>query len=81
MKSVSTALVGLSQWVMSLEKFYRVNRIVKPKRDTLAVADREFTEVINKPAPPLLILALPSSSPYLYPCRQPSPSPYQGLLY
>ena len=44
-KSLSKALVGLCQWVIALEKFYRVNRIVKPKKEMLVVAEREFNEV------------------------------------
>eukprot|EP01012_Entosiphon_sulcatum_P008694 TRINITY_DN14772_c0_g1_i1.p1 TRINITY_DN14772_c0_g1~~TRINITY_DN14772_c0_g1_i1.p1 ORF type:complete len:4302 (+),score=681.03 TRINITY_DN14772_c0_g1_i1:35-12907(+) len=43
-KSLSMALVGLCQWVIAVEKFYRVNKIVKPKKELLTVAQREYAD-------------------------------------
>eukprot|EP01012_Entosiphon_sulcatum_P032727 TRINITY_DN4157_c0_g1_i1.p1 TRINITY_DN4157_c0_g1~~TRINITY_DN4157_c0_g1_i1.p1 ORF type:complete len:4195 (-),score=848.52 TRINITY_DN4157_c0_g1_i1:38-11479(-) len=45
-KALSQALVGLCQWVIALDKFYRVNKVVKPKKETLAIAEKEYGEAM-----------------------------------
>ena len=41
-KDVSQALVGITQWVIAMEVYYRVSLIVKPKQKRLAEADAQF---------------------------------------
>ena len=43
MKTLSSAMVGLCQWVIALEKFYRVHKIVKPKKEMYEDADKEYS--------------------------------------
>ena len=40
-KNLSSALVGLCQWVIAVEKFYRANKIVKPKKEMLRQAEAD----------------------------------------
>jgi dynein heavy chain len=42
MRDVSQALVGVTQWVLAIETYYRVVKIVRPKQLKLADAEREF---------------------------------------
>jgi len=46
-KSVSTALVGLCSWVLAMDKYYRVNKVVKPKKAMLAEAEAEFAAAMS----------------------------------
>eukprot|EP00658_Telonema_sp_P-2_P084456 TRINITY_DN9378_c0_g1_i3.p1 TRINITY_DN9378_c0_g1~~TRINITY_DN9378_c0_g1_i3.p1 ORF type:complete len:1690 (+),score=414.28 TRINITY_DN9378_c0_g1_i3:40-5109(+) len=41
-KDVSQALVGVTQWVIAMETYYRVLKIVLPKRQKLALAEGEY---------------------------------------
>jgi len=31
--------MNLAKWVFAMDKFYRVNKVVKPKKEQLAVAE------------------------------------------
>jgi len=38
LKNVSSVAMNLAKWVFAMDKFYRVNKIVKPKKAQLAIA-------------------------------------------
>ena len=41
-KDISAALVGICQWVVAMEVFYRVYKIVKPKKQQYAAAEATY---------------------------------------
>eukprot|EP00668_Euglena_longa_P039207 GGOE01050460.1.p1 GENE.GGOE01050460.1~~GGOE01050460.1.p1 ORF type:complete len:2722 (-),score=1086.70 GGOE01050460.1:98-8140(-) len=46
-KNLSIALVGLCQWVLAVEKFYRANKVVKPKKELLRSAENDLSEAMT----------------------------------
>lgn len=39
--------MNLAKWVFAMDKFYRVNKIVKPKKEQLAVAEQKYADVMK----------------------------------
>lgn len=39
--------MNLAKWVFAMDKFYRVNKIVKPKKEQLAVAEAKYADVMK----------------------------------
>ena len=46
LKNVSGVCMNLAKWVFAMDKFYKVNKIVIPKKEQLAVAEKEYAEVM-----------------------------------
>ena len=47
LKKVSTVAMNLAKWVFAMDKFYRVNKIVKPKKEQLKVAEEKYESVMK----------------------------------
>lgn len=47
MKNVSAVAMNLAKWVHAMDKFYRVNLVVKPKKAQLAVAEEKYAGVMK----------------------------------
>lgn len=39
--------MNLAKWVFAMDKFYRVNKIVKPKKEQLAIAEQKYADVMK----------------------------------
>ena len=39
--------MNLAKWVFAMDKFYRVNKVVKPKKEQLAVAEQKYADVMK----------------------------------
>lgn len=39
--------MNLAKWVFAMDKFYRVNKIVKPKKEQLKVAEEKYESVMK----------------------------------
>ena len=47
LKNVSAVAMNLAKWVHAMDKFYRVNKIVKPKKEQLAIAEEKYASVMK----------------------------------
>lgn len=47
LKKVSAVAMNLAKWVFAMDKFYRVNKIVKPKKEQLKVAEEKYEAVMK----------------------------------
>ena len=47
LKTVSSVAMNLAKWVFAMDKFYKVNKIVKPKKEQLAVAEEKYSSVMK----------------------------------
>jgi dynein heavy chain len=47
LKKVSAVAMNLAKWVFAMDKFYRVNKIVKPKKQQLKVAEEKYESVMK----------------------------------
>lgn len=47
LKKVSAVAMNLAKWVFAMDKFYRVNKIVKPKKEQLKVAEEKYESVMK----------------------------------
>lgn len=47
LKNVSAVAMNLAKWVHAMDKFYRVNLVVKPKKAQLAVAEEKYAGVMK----------------------------------
>jgi dynein heavy chain len=39
--------MNLAKWVFAMDKFYKVNKIVKPKKEQLKVAEEKYESVMK----------------------------------
>lgn len=39
--------MNLAKWVFAMDKFYRVNKVVKPKKEQLKVAEEKLEAVMK----------------------------------
>ena len=39
--------MNLAKWVFAMDKFYKVNQVVKPKKAELAVAEEKYAAVMK----------------------------------
>ena len=47
LKNVSAVAMNLAKWVHAMDKFYKVNKVVKPKKEQLAVAEKKYAAVME----------------------------------
>ena len=47
LKKVSLVAMNLAKWVFAMDKFYRVNKIVKPKKEQLKIAEEKYDSVMK----------------------------------
>ena len=47
LKSVSQVAMNMAKWVFAMDGFYKVNKIVKPKKEQLAVAEEKYASVMK----------------------------------
>ena len=47
LKAVSAVAMNLAKWVHAMDSFYRVNKIVKPKKAQLKVAEEKYSGVMS----------------------------------
>lgn len=45
MKGINAVAGSLCAWVLAMDKYYRVSLIVKPKKESLAIAEKEYAEL------------------------------------
>jgi dynein heavy chain len=45
LKKVSSVAMNLAKWIFAMDKYYRVNKIVIPKKEQLKIAEAEYAEV------------------------------------
>jgi len=46
LKNISEIAANLADWVIAMDSFHTVNKVVKPKQQALAVAEAEYNEVM-----------------------------------
>ena len=39
--------MNLAKWVHAMDKFYKVNKVVKPKKEQLAIAEEKYAAVMK----------------------------------
>lgn len=47
LKNVSQVAMNMAKWIFAMDGFYKVNKIVKPKKEQLAVAEAKYADVMK----------------------------------
>ena len=45
LKGINAVAASLCAWLLAMDKYYRVSLVVKPKKESLAVAEKEYAEL------------------------------------
>lgn len=45
LKNINAVASSLCAWVLAMDKYYRVSLVVKPKKESLAIAEKEYAEL------------------------------------
>jgi len=45
LKGINAVASSLCAWVLAMDKYYRVSLVVKPKKESLAIAEKEYAEL------------------------------------
>lgn len=47
LKNVSQVAMNMAKWIFAMDGFYKVNKVVKPKKEQLAVAEAKYADVMK----------------------------------